>query len=135
MVSSARRKSRPDFILSVTVDFPGDASHAVYTHELLDEMMAQLKSLGVRRVYWIYYGEEDQDSYWAGDIYRNHGDSNARDTAKSLGEPLKAAVVAAHAHDPTARSRVQGVAQQVHEDLLQLVGNRVDSRRPTVVSA
>ena len=97
-MSSARRKTRPDFILSVTVDFTGDAPHAVYTHELLDEMMAQVKSLGVKRVYWIYYGDEDQDSYWAGDIFYNNLRENVRETVRSIGEPLKAAVPAAHRH-------------------------------------
>jgi hypothetical protein len=94
----ARRKSRRDFVLSATVDFPGDASHAVHTPELLSQMMAELKGVGVSRIYWIYYGEEDPDSYWAGDIYYNHLERNARESAKSLGNPLKAAVDAAHAN-------------------------------------
>ena len=60
--------------------------------------MAELRSIGVTRIYWIYYGEEDPDSYWAGDIYYRNPERNIRETAKSLVNPLGAAVTAGHAH-------------------------------------
>ncbi len=90
--------TRSDFILSCTIDFPGDASRAVFTPDLLRGMMAELRSIGVTRIYWIYYGEEDPDSYWAGDIYYRNPERNIRETARSLVNPLGAAVTAAHAH-------------------------------------
>ena len=51
------------FLLSATVDFPDDLQHGVYTLELLDDAMDQLKGMGVRRVYWNYYGDVDPHSY------------------------------------------------------------------------
>jgi hypothetical protein len=57
--------------------------------------MAQLKFMGVRRVYWLYYGDVDPDSYWAGNIFRH---VYGLETLERIGEPLKAAVAAAHRH-------------------------------------
>ena len=59
------------FILSATVDFPDDLIFGTYTSDLLDRMMVQLKEIGVTRVYWLYYGDVDQDSYWAGNLIDN----------------------------------------------------------------
>lgn len=85
------------FLLSATVDFPDDVRKGAYTHEALDDMMAHLKRLGVRRVNWIYYGDLDQDSYWAGGaFYRNR---YGPETLDRIGEPLAAAVQAAHKND------------------------------------
>ena len=102
--------ARPDFILSCTVDFPDDATRAAFTPELLDEMMAELRGIGVSRIYWIYYGEEDPDSYWAGDIYYRNPERNARESAKNLVDPLRAAVAAGHAHG----MEVYGVFKPYH---------------------
>ena len=84
------------FLLSATVDFPDDVRAGVYTHALLDQMMSQLKSLGVRRIYWLYYGDIDPASFWAGNLfdYMEYG----RRTLEEIGEPLKAAVPLAHRH-------------------------------------
>ena len=102
--------SRSDFILSCTVDFPDDARCAAFTPELLSELMAELRGVGVTRVYWIYYGEEDPGSYWAGDIYYRNPERNVRDSAKNLVDPLRAGVAAAHAHG----MEVYGVFKPYH---------------------
>lgn len=85
------------FLLSATVDFPDDLRKGAYTHEALDDMMAHLKRLGVRRVNWIYYGDLDQDSYWAGGAF--YRDRYGPETLDRIGEPLAAAVQAAHKND------------------------------------
>ena len=102
--------TRPDFILSCTVDFPDDARRAAFTPELLSEMMAELRGIGVTRIYWIYYGEEDPDSYWAGDIYFRNPERNVRESGKNLVDPLRAAVAAAHANG----MEVYGVFKPYH---------------------
>ena len=90
--------SRRPFLLSATVDFPDDLRSGIYTTELLDQMMLNAKSMGVTRIYWLYYGDAEADSYWAGwwtgHIARNNGPA----TIERIGEPLKAAVQAAHKH-------------------------------------
>ena len=86
------------FILSATVDFPDDLMFGTYTPELLDRMMQQLKQLGVTRVYWLYYGDVDQDSYWAGNLIDHSIFPYGPKTLANIGEPLKAAVPFAHAH-------------------------------------
>jgi len=86
------------FILSATVDFPDDMIHGTYTPDLLDRMMVQLKEIGVTRVYWLYYGDVDQDSYWAGNLIDNPFFPYGLRTLTNIGEPLKAAVPFAHAH-------------------------------------
>ena len=86
---------RSPFILSTTVDFPDDLGYGIYTPGLLDEVMRLLKSIGVTRVYWNYYGDVDPDSYWAGAIFRS--DYN-KETLRQIGEPVKAAVPVAHRH-------------------------------------
>ena len=89
---------RSDFILSCTVDFPDDVGAGSYTVDLLDEMMRQIRSMGVGRIYWLYYGEIEQDSYWAGNLYHHRLIKYGRETLDRIGEPLKAAVPAAHRH-------------------------------------
>ena len=81
------------FLLSATVDFPDDVRTGVYTHEVLDDMMLHLKRLGVRRVNWLYYGDVDRDSFWAGGMFLNR---YGPETIDRIGEPLAAAVTAAH---------------------------------------
>ena len=81
------------FLLSATVDFPDDVRKGVYTHEVLDDMMLHLKRLGVRRVNWLYYGDVDRDSFWAGGMFL---DRYGPETIDRIGEPLAAAVTAAH---------------------------------------
>lgn len=94
-MSNASRDRRRSFLLSATVDFPDDLRSGVYTAELLDQLMLKLKGMGVTRVYWLYYGDAEPDSYWAGSIFRReHG----AETLARIGEPLKAAVPAAHKH-------------------------------------
>ncbi|MDC0196890.1 hypothetical protein OAJ59_00170 [bacterium] len=88
------------FILSATVDFPDDVIYGTYTPDLLDRMMVQLKEIGVTRIYWLYYGDVDKNSYWAGG---NAGLDKptfpySQQTFTNIGEPLKAAVPFAHDH-------------------------------------
>ena len=90
--------TRSDFILSCTVDFPDDVGQGSYTAELLDEMMSQIRSMGVSRIYWLYYGDVDQDSYWAGNLFLHSLMKYGPETLDRIGEPLKAAVPVAHKH-------------------------------------
>ena len=92
-MSTISSKRRQQFLMSATVDFPDDMRHGVYTHELLDELMVQLQSMGVRRVYWLYYGDVDPESYWAGSLLRR---AYGPPTIDNIGEPLQAAVSAGH---------------------------------------
>ncbi len=85
--------SHNPFLLSATVDFPDDVLKGVYTREVLDDMMARLRRLGVRRVNWIYYGDVDRNSFWAGGMFQ---DRYGPETLDRIGEPLAAAVPAAH---------------------------------------
>ena len=87
---------RPPFLLSCTVDFPDDIGHGPYTLELLEQMMLELKSMGVRRIYWLYYGDVDLDSDWSSDLF--HKRETGRRTLENIGEPVKAAVPIAHRH-------------------------------------
>jgi len=82
------------FVLSATVDFPEDVRAGVYTYALLDQMMSRLKAVGVSRIDWLYYGDIDPDSFWAGNLFdfMKYGQR----TLKEIGEPLKAAVPVAH---------------------------------------
>ena len=60
---------RQPFVLTATVDFPDDVGRGAYTPELLDELMATFAGIGVKRIHWLYYGDIDPDSYWAGSIF------------------------------------------------------------------
>ena len=90
------RNKQSSFLLSTTVDFPDDVRYGLYSSKLLDELMVQLRSLGVRRIYWLYYYDIDPDSDWAGTIFQRM--KYGADTLKAIGEPLKAAVPSAHKH-------------------------------------
>ncbi len=149
-VTSSRREP---FLLSATVDFPDDVGQGPYNLELLDQLMGQLVQMGVRRVYWLYYGDIDPDSYWAGNLfeYMKYGPP----TLANLGEPVRAAVPVAHRHGlelygvlkpyntglsgtypegspeagATGITRIGGTVQQVIPFVERYPGTRV-SRRP-----
>jgi hypothetical protein len=90
---------RQPFILSATSDFPDDITRGPYSLELLDELMRLLKSMGVSRVNWQYYGDVERGSHWAMDLYADeHHHQYGLETLERIGEPLKAAVPAAHRH-------------------------------------
>ena len=69
-----------------------------YDARLLDELLGTLKGIGVRRVYWLYYGDVDLESLWAGSLYENAQIPYGTQTLEAIGEPLKAAVPVAHRH-------------------------------------
>ena len=85
-----------DFVLSCTIDFPDDVANGTYTHYLLDESMRIIRSMGVTRIYWLYYGDVEPDSYWAGNLYDHPLMKYGPETIERIGEPLKAAVPHAH---------------------------------------
>ena len=97
---SNNTKSRSEeFVLSVTVDFPDDVIYGPFSLKLIDEIMCQIRYMGASRVYWLYYGDVEQDSYWAGNIYIYNGIfTYGPKTISDIGEPLKAAVPIAHRH-------------------------------------
>ena len=83
-------------MLSATVDFPDDVGFGLYTPATLDRMMELIRSLGVRRVYWLYYGEVDPHSELGRPMieWMKYG----RASLERIGEPVRAAVPAAHRH-------------------------------------
>ena len=86
-----------EFVLSVTVDFPDDVIYGPFSIKLIDEIMCQIRYMGASRVYWLYYGDVEQDSYWAGNIFIYNGVfTYGPKTISDIGEPLKAAVPIAH---------------------------------------
>lgn len=84
------------FILSATVDFPDDVRYGVYNLDRLEEIMVKLKGMGVTRVYWLYYGGADPDSYWAFNYFSRM--KYGQEAINNLGEPIAAAVPLAHRH-------------------------------------
>ena len=87
----------PSFKLSMTVDFFGDGGRGLYTPRTLDLMMREARRLGVSRVYWQYLGDLEQDRYGAGtDMLRTPWAKYGPRTLAAIGEPLEAAVGAAH---------------------------------------
>jgi hypothetical protein len=88
-------RRRQPFLLSATVDFPDDLEVAAYTPDLLADAMRLLREAGVRRVNWLDYGSVDPASPLHNPILesRPHGPA----TIGVFGEPLPAAVAAAHA--------------------------------------
>jgi hypothetical protein len=88
--------ARNPFFLSVLVDFPDDAEQAVYTPARLDSMMSWFAKMGIRRVYWIHYGDESTEGFWKpyGDKY----DANLQGTIRALQQPVRVAAQAAHRH-------------------------------------
>ena len=85
------------FKLSMTVDFFGDGGRGLYTPQTLDLMMREARRLGVTRVYWQYLGDLEQDRYGAGtNMLRTPWAKYGPLTLAVIGEPLEAAVRAAH---------------------------------------
>jgi hypothetical protein len=82
------------FKLTATVDFPGETTYGVFTTDLLKQFIQSLKSAGVTRINWIYYGDISDDSFWAGSIFSNT--TYGLETLSLIGEPLSAAVPIAH---------------------------------------
>ena len=87
----------PPFKLSMTVDFFGDGGRGLYTPRTLDLMMREARRMGVTRVYWQYLGDLERDRYGAGtDMLRTPWARYGPRTLAAIGEPLEAAVGAAH---------------------------------------
>ena len=97
MIKTTNNRSE-EFVLSVTVDFPDDVIYGPFSLKLIDELMCEIRYMGASRVYWLYYGEVEQDSYWAGNIFQNSLFGYGNQTITDIGEPLKAAVPIAHRH-------------------------------------
>ena len=53
-----------EFYISACVDFYDDAIKGPYTPELIEQMMKTLKEMGVKRVYWIHYGDATYEMLW-----------------------------------------------------------------------
>ena len=79
-------KSRP-FLLSATVDFPDDCWHIVFHEDLLAQLIGSLLEMGVRRVYWIYWGRAN-DGMWQ--VFADRMPA-VRPTLVNLGEPIAVA--------------------------------------------
>ncbi len=87
----------PPFKLSMTVDFFGDGGRGLYTPRTLELMMREARRMGVTRVYWQYLGDLEQDRYGAGtNMLRTPWAKYGPLTLAAIGEPLEAAVGAAH---------------------------------------
>lgn len=82
--------------LSVTVDFPDDITKGPFDAARLDAMMTTIQDIGARRVNWMYYGEVTADDPRRGNIWYGHWATYGPQTIANLGEPLRAAVHAAH---------------------------------------
>ena len=81
----------------MTVDFFGDGGRGLYTSRTLDLMMREARRMGVTRVYWQYLGDLERDRYGAGtDMLRTPWAKYGPRTLAAIGEPLEAAVGAAH---------------------------------------
>ena len=90
-------KTSGEKIMTVTVDFPDDASRNVYDHKRLAEMMRYIREMGATRVHWLYYGEIGQSDPLGNNLWYWPVISCGAETIANIGEPLHAAVVAAHA--------------------------------------
>lgn len=89
-------ESTPPFVFSATVDFPDDIRYGPYSPELLEDLIMRLRGIGVRRLYWIYYGDTNPRSPMAGNMYSRmeYGDRSIA----AIGEPVRAAAQVAHRH-------------------------------------
>jgi len=92
-LNSAPMKRNSPFTLSASFDFPSDLSFGMYTPELIEDLMYRLKSMGVTRLNWLYYGDVDQDSDLGGAL--NYFWKYAPQTMTLVGEPVKAAAAIA----------------------------------------
>lgn len=93
---AAGKRNSDTFRLTATVDIPDDMTRGTITHKTLREMMSLLKSMGVSRVHWLYYGDIDADSLYCQNIYHAHWCRYGPSTLEAIGEPLEAGVRAAH---------------------------------------
>jgi hypothetical protein len=89
------------FMTEALVDFPDDALTCArpLTAEDIDALMATLRSLGVRRVSWGYYG--DGHGGWVHPDYAAEyggGWLRCAATYREIGDPLRVAVAAGHRH-------------------------------------
>jgi len=83
------------FFLSALVDFPDDCVDVVYTPESIDAMVAKLKEMGVKRLYWQNYGDIRHGGFW------EKGEPRFITNYKTLqimNDPNKVAIDAAHRH-------------------------------------
>ncbi|MBL9214511.1 MAG: hypothetical protein JNG83_03445 [Opitutaceae bacterium] len=83
--------------LSVTVDFPDDVTKGPFDRAKLDEVMATIQETGATQVNWMYYGGIDPADPGRGNIWNSHWAPHGLTTLAAIGEPLQAAVRAAHA--------------------------------------
>ena len=92
-----------DFYLSTAVDFVDDVKEAktAYTSEAIDSMMKVLLGMGIKRVYWIYYGDITYEMFYKNDSLSKKDISEVsiqEKTIESLQCPLTVAVKAAKRH-------------------------------------
>lgn len=83
------------FYLSTLVDFPDDASVAVFRESNIEAMIETIARMGIRRVYWIYYGDESYGFFWRKGIRTWE---KLAETIGHTGEPLAVAARAARKH-------------------------------------
>jgi hypothetical protein len=88
-------KTNDDFFLEVCVDPFDDLIPAAFNCNTFDELFAELKSWGTRRVQWIYYGKRE-DGWWDHSTWGVP--KNAAQTYDNVGDIFKVAVESAHAH-------------------------------------
>ncbi len=89
-------ETAPPFHLEVLVDFVDDALVTEFTPDHIDQMMATLKSLGVTRVSWAYYGDGHGGFFMPSGLDKRW--QNLANTYQNLGNPLRVATEAAHRH-------------------------------------
>jgi hypothetical protein len=93
---AALAAAKRPFFLSVLVDFPDDAEQAVYTPARVDTMMRLFREMGIRRVYWIHYGDESTEGFWKPHGEKN--DANLQGSIRALKQPIRVAAQAARRH-------------------------------------
>ncbi|MCX5662006.1 MAG: hypothetical protein NTW19_20190 [Planctomycetota bacterium] len=84
-----------DFPLEVTVDFNDDLMACPWTHKTFDNLFAELKSWGTRRVSWIDLGRAE-DAYF--DFAPLDIDRHGQQTFANVGDIFATAVDHAHKH-------------------------------------
>lgn len=82
-----------DFGLEVAVDFPDDLLFAAYDRDMFDRLFREFKSWGTKRVQWLHYQPD-----WFDYTSSKRISSNYFRTRETVGDVLKTAVDAAHAH-------------------------------------
>jgi hypothetical protein len=84
------------FSLSVLVDFWDDALAGVYAPGNVDALMAALRKMGARRVYWMHYGDQRDEGPWREDGIPEN--KNLVATVRLLKQPIRVAAKAAKRH-------------------------------------